>query len=80
MNQLSDTLIPSTPPEPTPGAKMLYLIKRKPTTSRKELVAHWFANHMPLVIQAQHDQAARGKAHAHRYIVTLYDANEKGEH
>ena len=37
----------SNPPESTPGAKMLYLIKRKPTTSREELVAHWFANHMP---------------------------------
>ena len=35
---------------------------------------------MPLVIQAQHDQAAQGKLHARRYIVTLYDANKKGEH
>ena len=80
MAELSDTSIPSTPPEATPGAKMLYLIKRKPTTSREELVAHWFANHMPLVIQAQHDQAAQGKPHARRYIATLYDANEKREH
>jgi len=80
MAELTDTLIPSTPPEATPGAKMLYLIKRKPTTSREELVAHWFANHMPLVIQAQHDQAAQGNPHALRYIATLYDANEKGEH
>ncbi len=80
MNQLSDTSIPSTPPEPHLGAKMLYLIKRKPTTPIKQLVAHWFANHMPLVIQAQHDQAAQGKAHARGYIVTLHDANENGEH
>ena len=80
MTELTDTLILSTPPEATPGVKMLYLIKRKPTTSREELIAHWFANHMPMVIQAQHDQAAQGKPHARRYIVTLYDANEKNEH
>ena len=59
---------------------MMYLIKRKPTTSRDELVAHWFANHMPLVIKGQHDQAAQGKPHASRYIATLFDANEKGDH
>ena len=68
------------PPEPTPGAKMMYLIKRRPATSREELVAHWFANHMPLVIQAQRDQAAAGKAHARRYIATLFEPNQKGEH
>ncbi len=59
---------------------MLYLIKRRATTSREELIAHWFANHMPQVIQAQHDQAARGKVHAARYIATLFDANRNGEH
>ena len=67
-------------PEPTPGAKMLYLIKRKATTSREELVAHWFANHMPAVIASQQDQATRGRRHARRYIATLYDANRDGEH
>ncbi len=70
----------SIPPTASPGAKMMYLIKRKPTTSRDELVAHWFANHMPLVIKGQHDQAAQGKPHASRYIATLFDANEKGDH
>jgi hypothetical protein len=59
---------------------MLYLIKRRPATSREELVAHWFANHMPPVIQRQKDQAAKGEPHARRYIVTLFDANENGEH
>ncbi len=59
---------------------MLYLIKRRTTTSREELVAHWFANHMPAVIQGQKDQAARGRLHARRYIATLYDANKRGEH
>jgi hypothetical protein len=80
MAERTDTSIPSTPPEATPGARMLYLIKRRPTTSREELVANWFANHMPAVIQAQHDQAAQGKLHARRYIATLYDANDKDEH
>jgi hypothetical protein len=70
----------SMPPAPTPGAKMLYLIRRRPTTSREEVVAHWFAHHMPRVMQAQRDHAAGGKPHARRYIVTLYEANEKGEH
>ena len=64
----------------TPGAKMMYLIKRKPDTSREELVAHWFANHMPAVIQSQKDAAARGRAHASKYFATLYDANAEGEH
>jgi hypothetical protein len=59
--------------EATPGAKMMYLIRRKPTASREELVAHWFANHMPQVVQSQHDQAAAGRVHASRYIATLFD-------
>ena len=71
---------PSTIPEAVPGAKMMYLIKRKPTTSREELVAHWFANHMPPVIAAMHSQAEQGRLAANRYIVTLYDANRKNEH
>ncbi len=66
--------------EQTPGAKMMYLIKRKPDTSREELVAHWFANHMPSVIQSQKDGAARQRMHATRYIATLFDANAQGEH
>jgi hypothetical protein len=64
----------------TPGAKMMFLIRRKPTTSREELVAHWFANHMPLVVQSQHDQAAQGQLHASRYIATLFDADRQGNH
>ena len=64
----------------TPGAKMMYLIKRKPETSREELVAHWFANHMSAVIQSQKDGAGRGRPHAWRYFATLYDANSAGEH
>ena len=63
----------------TPGAKMMYLIKRRSTTTRDELIAHWFANHMPLVIQGQLDQRAAGKRHAHRYIATLFDENPRGD-
>lgn len=64
----------------TPGAKMMYLIRRLPTTSREELVVHWFANHMPLVIEAQHAQEAAGRLHATRYIATLFDADREGNH
>lgn len=75
-----DTSATSIHPEATPGAKVLYLIKRKPTTSREQLVAHWYANHMPRVMQRQQDQAAQGEPYARRYVVTLFDANESGEH
>jgi hypothetical protein len=70
----------TVPPAPTPGAKMMYLIKRRRTTSREALVAHWFANHMPRVIQAQRDHAASGQPHARRYMATLFEPNERGEH
>jgi EthD domain-containing protein len=59
---------------------MMYLIKRRPTTSREELIAHWFANHMPLVIQRQRESAAGGRRHARRYIAALFEPNENGEH
>ncbi|MFT7598461.1 MAG: hypothetical protein ACI8TP_001382 [Acidimicrobiales bacterium] len=64
----------------SPGAKVVYLIRRKSTTSREELVAHWFANHMPLVIARQKAQADLGKPHAHRYIATLFDPGSDGDH
>ena len=53
-----------TRPYATEGCKMLYLIKRRDGTSREELVAHWFANHMPIVIDAMAQQKARDKLHA----------------
>jgi hypothetical protein len=80
MTERTDTLTPSTPPEVTPGAKMLYIIKRKPATSREEVVAYWYAHHMPRVIKAYRDQAAEGQPSARHYIVSLFDANEKGEY
>ena len=66
--------------EATRGAKMMYLIKRKPDTSREELIAHWFANHMPIVIDGQLKQKIKGGQHAWRYITTLYDADKAGKH
>ena len=66
--------------EQTPGAKMMYLIRRKAATSREELVAHWFANHMPAVIASQEAGAAKGRLHASRYIATLFDADRDGRH
>ncbi len=62
----------------TPGAKVMYLIRRQDTTSRDELVAHWYGNHMSGVIQGQRDAEAAGKLHASKYLVTLF-GNERGE-
>ena len=59
---------------------MMYLIRRRPETSREELIAHWYANHMPLVIEGQRKRTDQGKSHAWRYIATLFDVNRKGEH
>ena len=64
--------------ESTPGAKMMYLIRRRAATSREELVAHWFANHMPSVIASAHAAAAKGRMHARRYIATLFNADKTG--
>lgn len=67
-------------PVATPGAKMMYLIRRKPTTSREELIVHWFANHMPIVIANQHKYAAQNRPHARRYLATLFHAMPDGTH
>ncbi len=56
----------------TPGAKMIYLIRRAETTSRDELVMHWYGNHMRGVLQAQREAEAAGNPHAHKYQVTLF--------
>lgn len=57
---------------------MQYLIRRRPGVTREELVAHWFANHMPGVIAGMEAQAQRGRAHASRYMATLFDADRSG--
>ena len=62
----------------TAGAKMVYLIRRSEQTSRDELVAHWYGNHMRGVIQSQREAEAAGKPHARKYVVTLFQ-NERGQ-
>jgi len=59
---------------------MQYLITRRAGTSREELVAHWFANHMPLVIAANMRAAEKGRASAQRYMATLFGAERTGAH
>lgn len=65
---------------PNPYIKSQFLIKRKSATSREELVAHWYANHMPHVIQAQPRAKERGYPYALKYLVTLFDASRDGEY
>ena len=60
-------------PTPTAGAKMMFLIRRRPGVSREELIAHWFANHMPGVIRSQQQAAKKRRLHAWRYIATVFD-------
>ncbi|KAI9021196.1 hypothetical protein DFJ74DRAFT_672202 [Hyaloraphidium curvatum] len=61
---------------PAPGVKMNYLIRRKPTTTRDELIANWFANHMPAVIAGTKAATDAGRVGARRYIATLFDQAE----
>lgn len=71
------TVTPEATPKATPkaaaGAKMMYLIKRRATTSREELIAHWFANHMPAVIARNKNGGATGGLQASRYLGILFD-------
>lgn len=50
---------------PSADVKMVFPVKRKPTTSRHEFVAYWFAHHMPFTIAAM---AGRGRG----YIGTVF--------
>ena len=52
----------------SPDIKMMFLIKRKPGTTREQLLAYWFAHHMPGTIKAMGD-VARG------YIGTVFKAD-----
>ena len=62
----------------TPGAKVMYLIRRQDTTSHDELVAQWYKNHMPGVLKGQLDAKAAGRPHAHKYWVSLF-SGERGK-
>lgn len=64
-------------PTKNPLVRMNYLIKRRQETSREELLVHWFANHMPAVIEAQSDAKNKGDLHAHRYIATVFEDPER---
>lgn len=55
----------------TPGAKMMFLIKRRPASSREELLVHWFAHHMPGTIKLM-------GGYASKYIGTVFDADGDG--
>ena len=63
----------------TPGTKMQFLIRRRPDASRDELVANWFANHMPAVIARQKQMATRRGTPVPRYLATLYNPVPSGE-
>ncbi len=54
---------------PTSAVKMMFLIKRRAGTSREELIAYWFAHHMPGTIIAMGDVGTK-------YIGTVYDDND----
>jgi hypothetical protein len=62
----------------TPGYRMNVLIRRRPGVTRDELVANWFANHMPAVVKSMAGEALAGRPHATRYIATLFDAPAHG--
>jgi hypothetical protein len=64
--------------KPSAGVKTMYLIKRRGGVTREDLVANWFANHMPIVIRNQKQNAATGRLHATKYIATLFDADATG--
>lgn len=54
-------------------AKMQFLIKRRDATSREQLIAHWFGNHMPRVIERNASNEAANEPYFKRYLVTLFD-------
>ena len=56
--------------------KMLFLIRRRPHTTRDALIVQWFKNHMPAVIAAQSAAKAKGFNHATRYWATLFQETD----
>ena len=61
----------------TAGAKMIFMIRRREDASRDEMIAHWYKNHMPGVIQAQKQAEAAGRKPARRYLVTLFNGERR---
>lgn len=64
---------------PTSGTKMQVLIKRRAGVSREELIANWFANHMPDVIARENSRAERSVPHATGYTATIFEPDRRGE-
>jgi hypothetical protein len=58
---------------PSPDVKMMFPVRRKPSTSRAEFIAYWFAHHMPVTIAAM---AGRGRG----YIGTVLQAAQESGH
>ncbi|MBT4045344.1 MAG: hypothetical protein HOK21_02370 [Rhodospirillaceae bacterium] len=71
---------PTATPQATPGAKMIYLIKRRAHASREELIVHWFANHMPAVIARNEQGGATASLTASRYLGILFDPQHDKPH
>ena len=63
-------------PSPTPGIKTFALIQRKETTTRDEMIAHWYANHMPNVIERNENAKEAGEPNAWRYEASLFEPND----
>ena len=57
----------------TPGAKMMFMIRRRDDATRDEMIAHWYKNHMPGVLEAQEAAKAAGRRPARKYLVTLFN-------
>jgi hypothetical protein len=58
---------------PSPDIKMIFPVRRKSNTTHEELLAYWFAHHMPGTIALMGD-VGRG------YIGTPFKAAEDGSH
>ncbi len=70
--------MPTASATQTPCAKMQFLIKRRSSASREELISHWFGNHMPRVMERSENDRAEGRLHPTRYWVSLFDAAGNG--
>lgn len=66
-------------PPQTPGVKIQYLIRRRTTTSRDELIAHWFANHMPSVIARNEANRTTEDPAASHYVASLFQAEDAAQ-
>ncbi len=60
-------------------AKMIFLIKRRQSTSRDELIMQWYKNHMPAVITAQDRAIEQGRDGASRYIAQLFNTSNRSD-